>query len=111
MIGADTSVVVCLLVGVPAAQARVARRRVERALEAGEPVGLSDLVTAETYHALHHRCGVPRMAARAIWQTKALRLAHALGDDEVARKMEWREWSSQMPTSPRLRSSTAASGG
>lgn len=66
MIGLDTSVVVRLLVGLPEAQARVARRRLERAVEAGEPVVVSDLVMAESYHALQHYYEVPKMEARAI---------------------------------------------
>jgi predicted nucleic acid-binding protein len=66
MIGLDTSVVVRLLVGLPESQARVARRRLEDAVEAGEPVVVSDLVIAETYHALQHHYAVPKTQARAI---------------------------------------------
>jgi predicted nucleic acid-binding protein len=66
MIGLDTSVVVRLLVGLPEAQARAARRRLERAVEAGEPVLVSDLVVAETYYALQHHYAVPKPEARAI---------------------------------------------
>jgi len=66
MIELDTSAVVRLLVGLPEARARVARRRLERAVEAGEPVVVSDLVVAETYHALQHHYAVPKMEARAI---------------------------------------------
>ncbi len=66
MIGLDTSVVVRLLVGLPEAQARTARRRLERAVEAGEPVLVSDLVVAEAYYALQHHYAVPKAEARAI---------------------------------------------
>jgi predicted nucleic acid-binding protein len=66
MIGLDTSVVVRLLVGLPESQARVARRRLEGAVEAGEPVVVSDLVIAEVYHALQHHYEVPKTQARAI---------------------------------------------
>ena len=66
MIGLDTSVVVRLLVGIPESQARAARRRLERAVEASEPVVASDLVVAETYYALQHHYAVPKAEARAI---------------------------------------------
>jgi len=36
-----------------------ARRRLERAVAAGESVVVSDLVVAEAYHALRHHYGVP----------------------------------------------------
>jgi predicted nucleic acid-binding protein len=66
MIGLDTSVVVRLLVGLPESQARVARRRLEEAVEAGERVVVSDLVIAETYHALQHHYAVPKAQARSV---------------------------------------------
>jgi len=53
-IGLDTSVVLRLLIGEPRAQAEVARRRIERALIAGEKVIVTDLVVAEAFHALRH---------------------------------------------------------
>ena len=49
-IGLDTSVVLRLLIGEPRAQAEVARRRIERALIAGEKVVVTDLVVAEAFH-------------------------------------------------------------
>ena len=49
--------VVRLLVGLPEVQAAAARRRLERAVERGEPVFVSDLVLAESYHALQHHYG------------------------------------------------------
>ena len=48
-IGLDTSVVLRLLIGEPRAQAEVARRRIERALVAGEKVVVTDLVVAEAF--------------------------------------------------------------
>jgi len=51
MLGLDTSVVVRLLVGLPEALAQAAQRRLERAVETGERVFVSDLVIAEAYFA------------------------------------------------------------
>lgn len=48
-----------LLIGEPRAQTAIARRRVERALIAGERVVVTDLVVAETFHALRYHYGVP----------------------------------------------------
>jgi predicted nucleic acid-binding protein len=62
-IGLDTSVVLRLLIGEPRAQAEVARRRIERALIAGEKVVVTDLVVAETFHALRHHYDVPQRVA------------------------------------------------
>ena len=56
MIGLDTSAVVRLLVGEPAAQAAAARALVDA--HAGE-VFVSDLVVAEAYFALRHHYDVP----------------------------------------------------
>lgn len=65
-LGRDTSVVVRLLVGLPEAHAEVARRRLERAVETGEVVLVTDLVIADAYHALHHHYGVPKSEARLL---------------------------------------------
>lgn len=62
-IGLDTSVVMRLLIGLPADQARLARRRLEQAIEAAEAVLVSDLVIAEAYHALHYHYEVPKSEA------------------------------------------------
>jgi predicted nucleic acid-binding protein len=62
-IGLDTSVVLRLLIGEPRAQMEVARRRIERALIAGEEVVVTDLVIAEAFHALRHHYGVPEAVA------------------------------------------------
>jgi predicted nucleic acid-binding protein len=63
VIGLDTSVVLCLLIGEPRAQAEVARRRIERALISGEKVIVTDLVAAETFHAPRHHYDVPQTVA------------------------------------------------
>jgi predicted nucleic acid-binding protein len=65
-VGIDTSVVVRLLVGEPAAQARAARARLERALEEHEKVLVCDIVVAEAYFALHHHYGMPKEEARQL---------------------------------------------
>jgi predicted nucleic acid-binding protein len=65
-LGLDTSVVVRLLMGVPEAPARAARRRLEHAAEAGETVLVSDLVISEAYHALQYHYGVPKAEARSL---------------------------------------------
>jgi hypothetical protein len=65
-IGVGTSVVVPLLVALAEVQAAAARRRLERAVERGEPVFVSDLVLAESYHALQHHYGLPKSEARSI---------------------------------------------
>ena len=62
-IGLDTSVVLRLLIGEPRSQMEVARRRIERALIAGEKVVVTDLVVAEAFHALRHHYGVPETLA------------------------------------------------
>ncbi len=54
-IALDTSVVLRLLVGTPEPQAQMAHAAIAGASEA---VGVSDLVIAETYHALRHHYGV-----------------------------------------------------
>jgi predicted nucleic acid-binding protein len=64
-LGLDTSVVVRLLIGEPRAQTAAARRRIERAAVQGESIVISDLVAAETYHALRHHYGVPEPEAVA----------------------------------------------
>lgn len=64
-IGLDTSVVLRLIIGEPAAQAKLAQRRVARALSAGDEILVSDLVAAEAFHALHHHYGIPKEEARA----------------------------------------------
>jgi predicted nucleic acid-binding protein len=65
-IGLDTSVVVRMLVGLPVAQAKLARTRLERALEEAEAVLVCDLVVAEAHFALQHHYGVPKDAAREL---------------------------------------------
>lgn len=56
----DTSVVLRLLTGEPAAQAEVARRHVE---QRDAPVAVDALVVGESYFALRHHYAVPHHAA------------------------------------------------
>lgn len=72
-IGLDTSVVLRLLVGVPAAQARAAQRRLERAIERGESVIVCDLVIAEAYYALQFHYDVPKADAPIKWMYTDIR--------------------------------------
>lgn len=69
-VGLDTSVVLRLLIGEPRTQMEVARRRIERAVAAGEQVVVTDLVIAEVVHALRHHYGVP--AAEAVGRLRDL---------------------------------------
>jgi len=75
-IGLDTSVVLRLLIGEPRSQTEVARRRIERALIVGEKVVVTDLVVAETFHALRHHYSVPETVALG-------RLREFLGSDVI----------------------------
>jgi predicted nucleic acid-binding protein len=65
-IGLDTSVVLRLLTGEPEALARVATRRLEEAVASQETVIVTDLVAAETYHALRHHYAMPEGEARSL---------------------------------------------
>lgn len=65
-IGLDTTVVIRLLVGLPTAQFTVARRRLARAVDAGDTVLVSDVVAAEAYFALQHHYEVPKAEARML---------------------------------------------
>lgn len=56
----DTSVVIRLLTGTPAAQAELAR---EAIASESEPVTVSDLVVSESYFALRHHYAVTHLAA------------------------------------------------
>jgi predicted nucleic-acid-binding protein len=64
-VGLDTSVVLRLLVGAPADQARAALAFVRRCRSAGKPVVVSDLVISETNFALHAHYEVPKPEAVA----------------------------------------------
>lgn len=66
IVGLDTSVVVRLLSGLPQKQSLAAKERLERALDEGDLVLVTDLAVAEAYHALHHHYGVPKPEARGI---------------------------------------------
>ena len=87
-LGLDTSVVVRLLMGVPEAHTRAARRRLERATEAGETVLVSDLVLTEAYHALQHHYGVPKGEARSLLrrlvESRAIQLEPPAADAALA---------------------------
>ena len=62
--GLDTSVVLRLLIGEPKVQAAAARAFIERATSSGDgPPAVSDLVVAESYHALVHHYRVPHPEA------------------------------------------------
>jgi len=73
----DTNVVLRLVTGEPAALADAARALLERAESRGDRLLVSDLVIAESFHALRHHFGVP--AERA-----AAHLAALLNDPAVA---------------------------
>jgi predicted nucleic acid-binding protein len=65
-LGLDTTVVVRLLVGLPAAQFAAARRRLARAMDAGDTVLVADVVAAEAYFALQHHYEIPKAEVRAL---------------------------------------------
>lgn len=64
-IGLDTSVVVRLLIGLPKAQFKAARQRLDTAYAEGEAVVVPDLVIAEAFHALRHHYQVSEDAIHA----------------------------------------------
>ena len=64
-VGLDTSVLLRLLLGVPAEQAAAGLAFVKEARLAGKSVVASDLVVTEAYFALHHHYGVPKREAVA----------------------------------------------
>lgn len=63
-VGLDTSVVIRLLTGTPAEQARTALAYLHQCFEDGIKVVVSDMVVVEAYHALIFHYGVPRREAR-----------------------------------------------
>lgn len=64
-VGLDTSVLMRLLLALPADQAATALTFVKEARLAGKRVVVSDLVVSEAYFALHHHYGVPKQEAVA----------------------------------------------
>ena len=64
IVGLDTSVVVRLLTGLPQKLSQAAKARLERALDEGDAVLVTDLALAEAYHALHYHYGVPKPEAK-----------------------------------------------
>lgn len=81
-IGLDTTVVLRLLVGEPAAQAKLAQRRIAAALAAGDEILVSDLVAAEAFHALYYHYGLPKDEART--QLRAMLRSGVVGIDPPA---------------------------
>lgn len=65
VVGLDTSVVLRLLVGAPADQAKAALAFVKGSVAAGTRVVVSDLVVTEAYFALHAHYDVPKPEAIA----------------------------------------------
>jgi predicted nucleic acid-binding protein len=65
ILGLDTSVLIRLLVGLPAPQASTALTYVKEVRLAGRRVVVSDLVVSEAYFALHFHYGVPKTEAVA----------------------------------------------
>lgn len=63
LVGLDTSFVLRLLVGEPAAQARRAVARLDTLRDAGKRCAVSDLVVSEAYSALQYHYGVPKQRA------------------------------------------------
>lgn len=63
MTGLDTSVVVRLLIGEPAAQAKRAQAFLDELFEAGDKACVSDLVVSEVYFALQYHYDVPKEEA------------------------------------------------
>ncbi len=62
-VGLDTSFVLRLLVGEPAAQARRATAQLDALREANQKAAVSDLVVTETYFALQYHYEVPKQLA------------------------------------------------
>lgn len=62
-VGLDTSVVLRLLTGEPAAQAAKAYAELQQRLQRDESVYVSDLVVSETYFALRYHYGMAKAAA------------------------------------------------
>jgi predicted nucleic acid-binding protein len=88
MVGLDTSVVLRLLIGKPAAEARVARERLKNAHERGESIIVTDLTIAETYFALHYHYGIPKAEARAKLLAMAESRVMALSPPEAVEALE-----------------------
>ena len=65
-LGLDTSIVLRLLVGLPADQAARARQRLEQAHADGDAIIVTDTVVAEAYHALVHHYHIEKAHARAL---------------------------------------------
>lgn len=83
-VGLGTSVVLRVLVGEPVDLARTALLELTRRVAEGEAVFVSDLVVAETCHALQFHYGVPKVDALAMLRTflgqSGVRCLGAAGD-------------------------------
>jgi predicted nucleic-acid-binding protein len=62
-VGLDTSVVLRLLIGMPADQAEKASAFLDELFAAGDQAVVSDLVISEVYFALQHHYAVPKASA------------------------------------------------
>ena len=69
-VGLDTSVILRLLTGEPAAQARSAWQAIVETQSAGGKAVVSDMVVSEAYFALQHHYAVPK--GEALAQLRAL---------------------------------------
>jgi predicted nucleic acid-binding protein len=87
-VGLDTSVVLRLLVGKPANEARAARERLQDAHERGDSILVTDLVLAEAYFALHYHYGVAKAEARAKLLAMATSRVMTSSPPEAARALE-----------------------
>jgi predicted nucleic acid-binding protein len=87
-LGLDTSVVLRLLTGEPAVEARFARARIERAHAAADQVIVTDLVLAEAYFALHHHYGLTKDDARSHLRRMALSGVVAVVPPEAVSALE-----------------------
>lgn len=63
LVGLDTSFVLRLLIGEPAAQAKRALAQMDKFRSEGRLAAISDLVLSEAYFALQHHYDVPKQAA------------------------------------------------
>lgn len=67
--GLDTTIILRLLIGLPAGQFKKAKEFMRLKLEKGARIFVSDLVIAEAYHALYYHYNVPK--AEALKQLEA----------------------------------------
>ncbi|MFM2090613.1 MAG: hypothetical protein RLZZ127_1102 [Planctomycetota bacterium] len=87
-VGLDTSVVLRLLVGEPAPQAKAAHRRLAQAHADGDEVIVIGTVLAETYHALVHHYRIGKDEARALLHRMVTSGAVAADPPELVTALE-----------------------